>query len=87
MKVIAISKNSSFATLITALFAVAGLLIITTLKTLIRAFKIAFKWLKDTHNFTPGEIDEDEKLYLTGWQYLLFSVLFLVFGVLVSIKY
>lgn len=55
--------------------------------TLKKAANVVQMWLRDTHNFTPGESDESEKVYMTGWQYIGFGLVVAAVCVLLSIRF
>lgn len=87
MQVITISNKTTTAGLLAALFAAVGLLIVRGFKTLKKAANVVRMWLRDTHNFTPGESDESEKVYMTGWQYIGFGLAVAAVCVLLSIRF
>lgn len=87
MQVITISNKTTTAGLLAALFVAVGLLIVRGFNTLKKAVNVGRMWLRDTHNFTPGESDESEKVYMTGWQYIGFGLAVAAVCVLLSIRF
>lgn len=51
------------------------------------ALRGGIAWLQAEHNFTPFEPDEAERVYLPGWQYLLYSAAAVVVCVILSIQF
>lgn len=51
------------------------------------ALRGGIAWLQAEHNFTPFEQDEAERVYLPGWQYLIYSAAAVVVYVILSIQF
>lgn len=51
------------------------------------ALRGGIAWLQTEHNFTPFETDESERVYLPGWQYLIYSAAAVVVCVILSIQF
>lgn len=45
------------------------------------------EWLRSSHNFTPGETEEGEKVILTGWQYIGVAFAVCVFALALAIDW
>lgn len=51
------------------------------------ALRGGIAWLQAEHNFTPFEQDEAERVYLPGWQYLIYSAAAVVVCVILSFQF
>lgn len=57
------------------------------IKHTLSALRGGIAWLQAEHNFTPFEADESEKVFLSGWQYLIYSAAAVVVCVILSIQF
>ncbi len=57
------------------------------LKHTLAALRGGIAWLQAEHNFTPFETDESEKVYLSGWRYLIYSAAAVVVCVILSFQF
>ena len=77
---ITISRTASARALLTALFAVAVLLVTRMAKNALEAIKTARQWLRAQHSFY-GPIQ------CTGWQFIGYNIMAAVVAILLCIKY
>lgn len=84
MQVITISKNSTFAALLTALFAAVGFLIVRVFKSICTVLKAVHQWLQTQHYFYGNDGDP---IKCTGWQFVGYNIVAAVVTILLCIKY
>ena len=64
-----------------------SILLRRAIKHTLSALRGGIAWLQTEHNFTPFETDESERVYLPGWQYLIYSAAAVVVCVILSIQF
>lgn len=57
------------------------------IKQTLAALRGGIAWLQAEHDFTPFEQDEAERVYLPGWQYLIYSAAAVVVCVILSFQF
>lgn len=87
MKSISISSHTPTPAMCLAILAAVGILLERCAKAIIFALRSLCTWLQAEHNFTPFEADEAERVYLPGWQYLIYSAAAVVVCVILSIQF
>lgn len=79
--------QSSTAALCGLILSALVILLRRAIKRTLSALRGGIAWLQAEHNFTPFEADESEKVYLSGWQYLIYSAAAVVVCVILSIQF
>lgn len=64
-----------------------SILLRRAIKHTLSALRGGIAWLQAEHNFTPFEQDEADRVYLPGWQYIIFSAAAVVVCVILSIQF
>lgn len=81
---ITISRKTGTRALLTALFAVTVLLIISMTKNALTGLKTARQWLQAQHSFYGKDGDP---IKCTGWQFVGYNIIAAVVAILLCIKY
>ena len=81
---ITISRTAGTRALLTALFAVAVLLIARMVKNVLTGLKMARQWLRSQHSFYSKDGDP---IRCTGWQFIGFNIAAAVVALLLCIEY
>lgn len=81
---ITISRTAGTRALLTALFAVAVLLVTRMAKNALEAFKKARQWLQAKHSFYGQDGDP---IQCTGWQFVGYNIIAAVVAILLCIEY
>ena len=81
---ITISRTSGTRALLTALIAVAALLIARTVKNALTGFKTVRQWLQAHHSFYAHDGDP---IKCTGWQFVGYNIAAAVVALLLCIEY
>ena len=81
---ITISRTAGTRSLLTALFAVAVLLVTRMTKNALEAFKTARQWLQAQHSFYGKDGDP---IRCTGWQFVAYNITASVVAILLCIDY
>ena len=81
---ITISRTAGTRALLTALFAVAVLLIARVAENALTGLKTARQWLRTQHNFY-GE--DGDPIQCTGWQFVGYNIIAAVVTILLCIEY
>ena len=81
---ITISRTTGTRALLTALIAVAALLIARTVKNALTAFKTARQWLHAQHIFYGQDGDP---IQCTGWQFVGYNIMAAVVAILLCVEY
>jgi hypothetical protein len=81
---ITISRTANARALLTALFAVAVLLVTRMAKNALEAIKTAHQWLRAQHRFYGQDGDP---IQCTGWQFIGYNIMAAVVAILLCIKY
>lgn len=79
--------QSSTAALCGLILSALVILLRRAIKRTLSALRGGIAWLQAEHNFTPFEADEAERVYLPGWQYLIYSAAAVVVCVILSIQF
>lgn len=81
---ITISRTAGTRALLTALIAVAALLIARTVKNALTAFKTVRQWLQTQHSFYGQDGDP---IQCTGWQFVGYNIIAAVVAILLCIEF
>lgn len=81
---ITISRTAGPRALLTALFAVTVLLIISLTENALEALKTARHWLQAQHSFYGKDGDP---IKCTGWQFIGYNIIAAVVAILLCIEY
>ena len=81
---ITISRTAGTRALLTALIAVAALLIARTVKNALTAFKTVRQWLLAQHSFYGQDGDP---IRCTGWKFIGYNIIAAVVAILFCIEY
>lgn len=81
---ITISRTAGTRALLTALFAVAVLLVTRMAKNALGAFKKARQWLQAQHSFYGQDGDP---IQCTGWQFVGYNIIAAVVAILLCFEY
>ena len=81
---ITISRTAGTRALLTALFAVAVLLIARVAENVLTGLKTARKWLQAQHSFYGKDGDP---IQCTGWQFVGYNIIAAVVAILLCIEY
>ena len=81
---ITISRTAGTRALLTALFAVAVLLIARMVKNVLTGLKMARQWLQAQHSFYGKDGDP---IRCTGWQFIGYNIIAAVVTILLCIEY
>ena len=81
---ITISRTAGTRALLTALFAVAVLLITRMVKNVLTGLKMARQWLQAQHSFYGKDGDP---IRCTGWQFIGYNIIAAVVTILLCIEY
>ena len=79
-----ISTRTSSADLCGLIYVACAILLRRAYLCTLAAVRTVAKWLKTRHNFTPG--DDEEPVYMTGYQYIFFGVIVCLAFMALSIK-
>ena len=81
---ITISRTAGTRALLTALIAVAVLLIARMAENTLTAFKTVRQWLRTQHSFYGKDGDP---IHCTGWQFVGYNIIAAVVAILLCIEY
>lgn len=81
---ITISRTAGTRALLTALFAVAVLLITRMAENVLTGLKMARQWLQAQHSFYGNDGDP---IKCTGWQFVGYNIIAVVIALLLCIEY
>ena len=81
---ITISRTAGTRALLTALFAVAVLLIARVAENALTGLKMALQWLQAQHSFYGKDGDP---IQCTGWQFIGYNIIAAVVAILLCIEY
>ena len=81
---ITISRTAGTRALLTALIAVAALLIARMTENVLAGLKIARQWLQTQHSFYGQDGDP---IQCTGWQFIGYNIIAAVVAILLCIEY
>ena len=81
---ITISRTAGTRALLTALFAVVGLLITRMVKNVLTGLKMARQWLQAQHSFYGQDGDP---IKCTGWQFVGYNIIAAIVAILLCIEY
>lgn len=81
---ITISRTAGTRALLTALFAVAVLLITRMVKNALTGLKMAHLWLQAQHSFYAQDSDT---IQCTGWQFVGYNIMAAAVAILLCIAY
>ena len=81
---ITISRTAGTRALLTALFAVAVLLITRMVKNVLTGLKMARQWLQAQHSFYGQDGDP---IKCTGWQFVGYNIIAAIVAILLCIEY
>ena len=81
---ITISRTSGTRALMTALFSVTLLLIISMTENALAALKTACQWLQAQHSFYGQDGDP---IKCTGWQFVGYNIIAAIVAILLCIEY
>ena len=81
---ITISRTAGTRALLTALFAVAVLLIARVAENVLTGLKMARQWLQAQHSFYGQDGDP---IRCTGWQFVGYNIIAAVVAILLCIEY
>lgn len=86
MKAIQVSSHTPTPAMCLAILAAVAILIARSVRATISAMRSVRTWLQTEHNFTPFEADDAERVYLPGWQYIIFSAAAVLVCVILSFQ-